>query len=193
MFVAIATICIFAVSGCASQKETFFNENGKEKAYNKLDSGKILHIEKNVSYYLDSSVQGNYLDAAKYSIRQANNATSKYKFSTTSSNNSQYVIRVANLGDNGSNAVNQLTYNSATGQIVSSTIYLNSYYMNNFSLNGLKHVCTHELGHTFGLTDLGDSKFEDKSIMFDSYGNGSKYTFVTYQEFDKENINWYYN
>lgn len=182
-------ICAFAFVGCSKkQEQNFFNKYGKENAYN-VDDGDVVHLSSSISYYLDSSVTGDYRTAIQYAISQANSLT-KYTISTTKSSRSDYVVKVGNYGQTGWNAKNTYGYDDSTNEIVYSEILLNTFYMSGFSLDAKKRTCTHELGHTFGLKDLYNSEVKDYSIMYGRHG--ASYTFITYQKFDRENINWYY-
>ena len=182
---------IVTMAGCS---DTNLNKYGNENAYNKTSSSVIIHAPSSVSYYIDSSVTGNYKTVAKYAINEANELTDAVTITYSTSKsaaNSSFIIKVADFGANEINAVNSYGYTSS-GEIVSSTITLNSYYMSSYSLNAIKHIVLHEIGHTFGLTDLEYGKAAKYSIMYYAYSKSSTYTFVTYQEFDEDNIAWYY-
>jgi hypothetical protein len=150
----------------------------------------IRHAPASVSYYLDSSVTGNYRTAVNYAISEANDVTSAINFGTTTSSKSAFVIKVENHGRNGKNAENLIS-TTFEGTIVESTLILNSAYLKNFNLNGIKNIVLHELGHTFGLADLESSTFKSYSVMYAYSSKNSKY-FVEYQKFDEANIKWYY-
>ena len=193
LFVVMVTSLIIALAGCSdSTKKSNMTKYGNENAYNTTSSSAIIHAPSSVSYYIDSSVTGNYKTAATYAINEADGLTDAVTISKSSKSSSSFVIKVANLGKNSANAVNTLTYNASTGLITSSTITLNSYYMSSYSLNGMKHIMLHEIGHTFGLVDYSNSKAAEYTVMYYSYSTSSTYTFVTYQEFDENNIAWYY-
>lgn len=197
LFVVMITSLIIALAGCS-----YYNKYGKEKAYNTTSSSAIIHAPSSVKYYIDTSVTGNYKTAAKYAINEANELTDAVTITYSTSKsyaNSSFVIKVANLGASDSNAVNNILYIEATGEITASTITLNSYYMKDFELGDIKHIVLHEVGHTFGLSDLefSDDKKNAKaakySVMYYTYSTSSKYTYTDYQEFDKKNISWYYD
>ena len=189
---AIGVILIFALAGCSpKQKEQFWNKFGKDKAYLRaINSRAILNAPDTVSYYIDSSVTGNYLTAVNYAISEANELTSAVTVSTTTDNYSNFKIKFANKGKfEGKLAVNNFLYDDDTGEICGSEITFNTYYLIGYSLDKLKHVVLHELGHTFGLADLTDLSLKKYSIMYEA---NTSYTFVEYQEFDVANITWYY-
>ncbi len=188
--IVFGVILIFALTGCSSRdKKKFWEKYGKDKAYNKSEHSVLLNAPDTFAYYIDSSVSGNYLTAVKYAISKANSLTGNVKVSTTTDSGSNFVIKVANMGKNGMNAINEYYFLPDTGEIIESIITLNAYYMKNFSLDDIKHVALHEIGHTFGLIDLKNSAVKPYSIM---YYRSSSYNFVEYQEFDVANITWYY-
>ena len=188
LLLLIVVACLLVFGGCTDkQKKEMFNKYGKEKAYTTYN-GQIRHATSKVSYYLDPSVTGYYREAVLNAISEANKLTNAVSVSTTSNSNSAFVIKVKNAGKTGWVGVN---VSNASSVITKSEITLNTYYLNNFSLNMIKEVAIHEIGHTFGLADLSAKDLVKYSVMYMSAD--STYIFTKYQEFDKANIDWYYN
>ncbi len=189
-FGALLLSSIVVLSGCSSSN---LEKYGQENAYNKTSTGAIRHAPSNVTYYLDSSVTGTYKTAATYAISEANKLTDSVNISLTAKSNSDFVIAVEYNKNVSYAGYNITTASIDTGLITSSTIVLNAYYMSSYNLSSKKHAILHEIGHTFGLKDLENSNAKKYSVMYYQYSSNATYTFVTYQEFDKDNICWYYD
>ena len=188
----VATVCSMLIfAGCTPQEEkSFFEKFGGMKAYNKSKSGTTLGAPKLVEYYVDSSVTGAYKTAVTTGISLANALTKNVTFTTTTKSDSKFVIKVKNAGKTGWAALNEYGWDYVD-RIVYSTITINTYYTAQYGANEIKRLVLHELGHTYGLADLDDSNVKPYTIMY--YQMDSAYIFTSYQEFDKENINWRYN
>lgn len=185
----------FMLVGCGlteEEIEEYMQMYGYEKAFITLGTDSngntiYFHAPSSVSYYIDSTVTGNYLTAVNYGIPLANELTDAVTIDKNGDSNSPFLIKVENQGANGQAASNSRAYNAETGERTGGVITLNSYYMQSYSLDQLRSVVLHELGHTFGLIDLYDDILADYSVMY--YIAGS---FTEYQEYDKRNIAWYY-
>lgn len=193
----ICLLLVFAVSsllvlgGCSTKdKEKFWEKYGKDKAYN-ASNGVIRHATKNVSYYIDPSVTGNYRTAVEHALKEANKLTNAVNISISTNPKSKFVIKVANAGKNDWCGLNEHSFYASSGEIISSTITFNTYYANSYTQNMLKELVLHEIGHTFGLADLYANEIKEYSVMY--YQADSVYVYTTYQEFDQANIDWYYN
>ena len=184
----------------------FMNTYGYGNAYTMfpfdgLEGSYYSHAPSEVAYYIDSSVTDEYLEAVEYALEKANELTDAVTITTTDDPNSDFVIKVEDLGIYGGGAgVNELQafasvrINNGTTTVLdvyfgTSTITLNSFHMNWYSLSYKKFVALHEIGHTFGLADLYDTSnpAKDVSIM------GASYKYDDYTEFDRLNIDWLYD
>jgi hypothetical protein len=85
---------------------------------------------------------------------------------------------------------NEYYYQQSTGSIVSSTIYYNLNIFDEVSYEEKLHTAVHELGHTFGLTDLYEELLESVSIMYYSLG---EIVLTSLTEWDKSNLAWMYD
>lgn len=175
----------FALVGCS---EEYLQKYGYGNAYNTTSSGAYFHAPSTVEYYIDPSVTGNHLTAVKAAIVKANQLTKAVTITTTDNSDSKFVIKRELISITASGR-NSMSANSLTGEVVSSTITLNSFYSWCYTVNNWTHVALHEIGHTFGLVDLS-IKGAKYTIMADY---SLVYTFTDYQEFDKDNISWLYD
>ena len=194
LLVLIAACSLVVLSGCtAKERQKFFEAYGMDNAYNHTTSGVVRHAPKSISYYIDPSVTGNYRTAVEDAIKKANALTGKVTMTYNTNNaKSSYVIKVENVGSTGWSGLNSSYANPTTGEITQSTITLNSYYLKSYSANMLKEVILHEIGHTFGLRDLNEtSDLVKYSVMY--YQADYTYVYTQYQDFDKANIEWYYD
>lgn len=77
-------------------------------------------------------------------------------------------------------AYNSYTYNPRTNVISKFSLNFNTYYMNKYSKKRRNQIALHEWGHTFGLSDLYESKNTDK-VMY-GYGDVMEATALTIQD-----------
>lgn len=185
----VLALLSFALAGC---NKSDLEKYGYNNAYTFTSTDNVVHAPSKVSYYIHSSVTGNYKTAVNEAIPKADALTSAVTVNSNGTSSSKFIIKVANLGSGGNVAQNVMSYYSS-GKVISSTITFNSYYMSSYTYNQIRHVALHELGHTFGLKNLDNSKYQEYSIMY-TYAppKSSSYIFSDYQEFDKDNIVWYY-
>ena len=162
-------------------------------------NGYIVHLKDTNIKYNISSLEGKYKDAAKKALKEANRFTNLTFTSTNSNSNFVFKTCEGNIPDHPkANALNHYTYEQSSGVLKASEITISKSHCDAFSNEGLVYIFIHELGHTFGLRDLGSANdfyydntgnyYEDKSVMYGGYSEYSKYTFVSYQNFDQENI-----
>lgn len=187
-------ILIFT-QGCSKKEKQKAVENyGRDYAYSKTSSGKILTLKKgDVSYYLDPSVNGQYKTIAEYSVAKANTLTSKVNLSITTRSDSNFKFKVITSSTERPNALafNEYTYLVDDAIINSSTITFVKNKMENKSLNSKKYTALHEMGHSFGLTHITDDKMKGYTVMMTSHPS-EKDIISDFSEFDRYNITWKY-
>ncbi len=184
MFVFVSILFV----GCSdTQITTAVNNYGESNAYDQYSGQDIILGTNDVEYYLN--VSGEYETAAEYGISKANSVSSQVSFSVTSSSTTSFKFYASTTLSNP--AQNTLTRSGSS--IIASKIYFNS--NSTYSILPLavkKHIAMHELGHTFGLIDIYDSRMEGYSIMYGYMPLSGTYLFSDYQDFDKYNITWKY-
>lgn len=184
--ITFLTLSLIALVGCSDSN---MDKYGKGKAYNYTSDGNMIYGPSVISYYVDTSVTGNYKTAVTNAINKADNLSNNVTVKTTNSSSSVFKIQVKQLGKSADPGQNSYSCSkNPAGKITKSTITLNSSYTDN--LDFVQHVVLHEIGHTFGLTDLEYSEAVKYSIMYKSVKKD--YWYDDYQEFDKKNIARHY-
>jgi len=178
---------MFLTSCTEKQEEDAIDKYGHELAYITYNGYSVYLYQQTANYYVNG-VSGDYSTAALWAVTKGNASSLGLSIGSSGSSTSYYRFYTYSSGDS-KNGYNTLSLTS-TGQIVASSINLNSYYLQYYTLDGKKHIAVHEMGHTFGLKDQATA-IEGYTIMWYSYSNGSS-TFTNYQEFDLENIQWKY-
>lgn len=189
--VAIMALAAIFFTACMSDEEAF-NKYGRDKAYNKSSAGAILHVVGPVDFYLDPSLTGDYLSAAKYAIAKANAISSKVTVTGNGSADSKYKFSLKSEGSSDTTLGTAFYwFKISSGVITRAEIEL---YEDAFpwysGSREIKYTAMHEIGHVLGLTHPNND-VKDHSVMVQSaYAKWPRLT--DYGKFDKENIKWYY-
>ncbi len=187
--IAILALAAIFFTACMSDEEAF-NKYGKENAFIKTSSGAIRHVEGPVDFYLDPSLTGDFLSAAKYAIAKANAITSSLTITGNGNANSKYTFCAKSSGDDGVLGMAYTWFYSSSGLVTKASIELYTEAFPWYSSSSvIKEVAMHEIGHVLGLAHC-HSDVEDDSLM-DVYAS-SFWGDSDYGRFDKENIKWYY-
>lgn len=195
LVVLCALLLIVVLSACnptQAQKEQAVRDYGEAKAYNKTSSGVIKHLSDGTkSYYIPTTVTGEYKTVSEYAIAKANTLTSAITINTTTSSSSSYKYAVVDTHSENWNAYNTTSSNSTTGVISSSTITYIKSALNSKNLQYKKHTALHEMGHTFGLGHIEADEMRSWTVMISPHP-AAKYELDDYSEFDRYNITWQY-
>jgi predicted Zn-dependent protease len=167
------------------------------------DGGFIIHIPDNkigsIDACIDSTMEQKYIYASIAAIEEYNKL--EYvgiEFIVSNSCADQYIIfgqyddqeRDYCSGDDSKTvACNLSYYRLDSGEIIESRLMYNDRVMDNISQLDIINTAIHEIGHTFGLTDLYEDEFAAISIM---YYQTSEYVFTELTQFDIDNLNWFY-
>lgn len=138
---------------------------GSEKSGYRVSSSNLIPVKNKSFTYNMKGLTGKYKSSLLYGIKQwQNTGFIKYKEDKTSKN----VVKVVKKSTTNSKAVASTgtSYYVQSGGIAGFTMSLYAKYMDKMSLNECKSVLTHELGHTFGLLDLYNKKYNSKQIMY---------------------------
>lgn len=189
-------ICLLSLCACTdSQKTQAITNFGKEKAYVTYEKS-IVHLKQNstISYYIDDNVTGKYRTAVIQAISIANSLTDDITINANGTPDSKFRIVLAAflIDDTTAIAKNRLNVDILTTEITSSTITLTTAYLANQSPEYILYTVLHELGHTFGLGHITDSRMSGYTVMFSPHPQGNDGKLTDYTEFDRYNIDWYY-
>jgi len=189
IFSTILMVITFAsMSACTNnQMQYVMDTYGYENAYIP-DGTSYLTLSEETAYYYAGSVSGDYNTAALWSIAKADASSSQLDIGTTTNSSSAFRF-YAYTDNDGNNAIN--SYGFLNHKIVGSYINYNDYYMGSFSVDQMKDIAIHEMGHTLGLDDIDASDVLNYTVMWFQYDT-SFTTFTDYADFDLENIHWQY-
>ena len=191
--VALLAITLIACNPSQKQKEQAVRDYGEAKAYNTVN-GNIIHLSNGtISYYIPSSVSGDYRTISEYAISKANTLTSAVTVNTAPSSGSYNFAKTGTVsGHANANAVNNYRYNPSNGTVVGSTITYLTDHLDSKNLAYKKHTALHEMGHTFGLEHVEADIMRGWTVMISPHPNENKYQIDDYTEFDRYNITWKY-
>ncbi|MDR3293228.1 MAG: hypothetical protein LBT20_03895 [Clostridiales bacterium] len=217
MIVALSVLLTSCLEDISDTKEETPQPTYEEQLAAKLEEygyanayltheGEILHAPfqsltlNNVflTFYIPNSFTNNHVLAIAEACNEINLSSSKVFFryervsSIPTNAFSFYLINDVAPYDGRfySNAVNDYTGVSKGYGIKSGTIYLKDEHCY-ISKDHLQSVVLHEMLHALGLKDYEkeDSAVKDWSIM---YHEPDRYSYTSIQDFDLENIVWYY-
>lgn len=194
--VLLCAVMLIACNPTPEQKEKAFNTYGKEKAFNKTSGGTVIHLADGTkTYYIPSSVSGDYKTISEYAAAKANTLTSAITINTSTTNSSSSfffsVAPYSNPDNTNANATNWYNYSTSTGVLSRSEIRYSSTNLGSKNLQYKKHTALHEMGHTFGLGHVNESILNGYTVMLSPHPD-SKYELDDYGEFDRANIEWQY-
>ncbi len=186
-------VTLSACNPSQKQKEQAVDNYGRGKAYN-TTNGYTRHLENGtISYYIPTSVSGDYRTISEYAISKANTLTSVVTVNTASSSGSYKFAKTGTVsGHPDANAVNSSTVNSTNGAVTGSTITYSTDHLDSKNFAYKKHTALHEMGHTFGLGHIEADIMKGWTVMITPHPNEDKYQIDDYTEFDRYNITWYY-
>ena len=190
------TILVSALCACTeAEKKQAVETYGRGNAYNKNSSGQTeqLRSGRTVSYYIPTSVSGDYRAISEYAIAKANTLTSSITVNGSGTTETFcFGVEKGNIENHeNANAVNFIWVNKSTGEVTASTITYSKAHLDNDTLASKKHTALHEMGHTFGLGHIEADVMRGHTVMISPHP-ASKYELDDYSEFDRYNITWYY-
>ena len=153
-----------------------------------------LELDDELHFIIDDSVSDEYVYLFDLAITQYNELgfiTITYeRGDTTIAEDAEYYYAVfqvdAFTGDmKGAMAYNEIAWDY-TGDIFYSVVYLRGEIYDMYNEDVLIALLVHEIAHTFGLKDIYDYDFEDKSLMFYRDSDIAVYTFTAFDIYNLE-------
>lgn len=196
--IAVMALCIILLGalliGCTDkEKKQAIEKYGQAKAYNKTSTGNIIHLSGTISYYIPTSVTGDYRSISEYAIAKANTLTDAVVVNTASIEGTYKFAQTGTIPTSpNANANNSYTFYTDTGVISGSTITYSTDHLNGKNYAYKKHTALHEMGHSFGLKHIEADVMRGYTVMISPHPNEEKYQVADYTEFDRYNIEWYY-
>ncbi|MCR3906745.1 MAG: hypothetical protein NUK62_06975 [Tenericutes bacterium] len=220
LFLILLSGCSSLPEGITQDEYDFFLEYGRDKAYLHTDDGRMITNGNPTSIiYYTGDLPYSYRKAMEnaafeYSqklepyieiITNMSLANSSYKAQTHIApplppgggcdNPIGCDTQIINLKS--TNGLMTLAYNNPEydsvddSKIVGSLISFDASIMYYFTQKEKDNTALHELGHTFGLADVFDEIYKNKTTMYGVYGTGVNPTAKLYT-LDEANLRWYY-
>jgi hypothetical protein len=208
--IVIFYLFLFSFNGAVSQPllneydiNQLLSHYSNENAYNRGLLNNIQHTSlsmvKNIDACIDSRLEERYIAATKEAIEVYNELdfiNINYIISDSCGENHLNFTYFkpsdnnCNIKNNGAvMGCNSILYDIFNGKIYKSTIRYNYEVMNRFDQDQATITSIHEIGHVFGLKDLYEHAFDGYSVM---YGYGGYYKNKKLEQFDIDNLNWFY-
>jgi hypothetical protein len=190
VIVVLLIVCTMLFAACSNEEKLAAVEKyGMSNAFIKHKGMDVTLSNNQASYYIPSSISGDYYTIAVQAAVQANATSSKITISTTANSSSAFQFRTSSSSSDA--YADNLLGITSNAKIVSSTITFYTSNMNNISLTGKLYTAIHEMGHTLGLDHITASEMRGYTVMYTPYP-ASKYLVTDYTEFDRYNIQWKY-